>query len=477
MHIYLCFDVEDLVHPDSDDIPRDIATMLADDGVVASMYVVGEKARLWERRGRWDVIGAVAQHDVGLHTDHHSVHPTVSEYLAEKGWEDGVAEALRQEGPGAADLARLFGQYPSSWATSGSSWAPQIPAATRRLGLPANVYSHAQAGGRGACWYAGQLCYSDYFGIRGGESTYCDDAAFEEALPDLLTRVEAAAKRGLSCLGLFCAHPTRLRYTVFWDVLNFFRGKNTPEAEYKSAPRRTDVEYATALRNLRRMVAAVRGLPGVEIISTRRLNSLFEEEGGPVAWSALRPLAEAVLSNEGIITGYAGEGARCALSAAAALDLLARAIVRLADEGTRPGYLLARSVLGPGEQAPDLPRSFLMGRRAFVDLCRDLADLIGATGQLPAALVLDKIRIGPGVLLKACAATYLAWEGSHDGALVELVPAPGEPDGADALAQAAIYDKLPGWPPHMPDLRLDLLALHTRLQSWSLRTAELRDGR
>jgi hypothetical protein len=36
---------------------------------------------LWERRGRWDVIGAVAQHDVGLHTDHHSVHPTASEYL------------------------------------------------------------------------------------------------------------------------------------------------------------------------------------------------------------------------------------------------------------------------------------------------------------------------------------------------------------------------------------------------------------
>ena len=477
MYIYLCLDVEDLVHSDSDDIPRDIATMLADDGVVASMYVVGEKARLWERRGRWDVIGAVAQHDVGLHTDHHSVHPTVSEYLAEMGWEDGVAEALRQEGPGAADLARLFGQYPSSWATSGSSWAPQIPAATRRLGIPANVYSHVRAGEGGACWYAGQLCYSDYFGIRGGENTYCDDTAFEAALPNLLAQIEEARRRGMTCLGLFGAHPTRLRYTVFWDVLNFFRGQNTPEAEYQYAPRRTDAEYATALRNLRRMVAAVRGLPGVEIISTRRLNSLFEEEGGAVAWSALRPLAEAVLSNAGIAAGYPVEGAEFAFSAAAALDLLARAIVRLADEGARPGYLLARSVLGPPEPASDLPRSFLMGRRAFVDLCRDLADQINANGQLPAALVLDKIPIGPGVLLKACAATYLAWEGSHDGALVELVPAPDEPDVAAALAQAGIYDKLPGWPPHRPDLRLDLLALHTRLQCWSLRPAELRGGR
>jgi hypothetical protein len=474
MYAYLCFDVEDLVHPDSDDVPRDIASMLADDGVVASMYVVGEKARLWERRGRWDVIGAVAQHEVGLHTDHHSVHPTASEYLADKGWDDGIAEALRQEGPGAADLARLFGQFPSSWATSGSSWAPQIPAATRRLGIPANVYSHARAGEAGACWYAGQLCYGEFFGIRGGENTYCDDASFEAALPDLLARVEEARRRGLSCMGIFGAHPTRLRYTLFWDALNFARGRNTPEAEYKYAPRRTDAEYATALRNLRRMVAAVRGLPGVEIISTRRLNGLFAAEGGPVAWSALRPLAEAVLSGKGIAAGYTIEDAGSAFSAAAALDLLARAIMRLAAGGTQPEHLLARSVLGPCELAPNLPKSFLMGRRAFVDLCRDLADRIGADGQLPAVLVLDRVPIGPGVLLKACAATYLAWESSHDGALVECAPAPGEPDVAAALAQAGIYDRLPGWPPHTPDLRLDLLARHTRLQSWSLQPAELR---
>jgi len=39
MFVYVAFDVEDLVHPDSDDIPRDIADLLADDGIVASMCV------------------------------------------------------------------------------------------------------------------------------------------------------------------------------------------------------------------------------------------------------------------------------------------------------------------------------------------------------------------------------------------------------------------------------------------------------
>lgn len=473
MYVYLCFDVEDLVHPDSDDIPRDLATMLADDGVIASLYVVGEKARLWERRGRWDVISTVARHDVGLHTDHHSVHPTVSEYLADKEWADGVAEALAQEGPAAADLARLFGQFPSSWATSGSSWAPQIPAATRRLGIPANVYSHARAGDGGACWYAGQLCYGEYFGIHGGENSYCDDATFEAALPGLLARIEAAQRNGLTCLGLFCAHPTKLRYTVFWDVLNFFRGENTAEAAYRFAPRRSDEVYATALRNLRRMIAAVRQLSGVQIISTARLNALFQSEGGPVAWSALAGLAEAVLASDGIAAPYAIAGPMVGLSAAAALDLLARAIVRLAAAAA-PAYLLARSILGPAGPAPALAKSFLMSRRAFVDLCRALADQIGATGQLPAAWLFDKLPIGPGVLLKAAAKTYLTWATSHDGELVELAPAPAEPEIAPALAQTGIYDKLPNWPPHRPDLRLDLLAQHTRLQSWSLAPAQLR---
>ena len=63
MYLYACFDVEDLVHPDSDDIARDIADLLAGDGLVGSMFVVGEKARLWERRGRHDVLAAVGFHD------------------------------------------------------------------------------------------------------------------------------------------------------------------------------------------------------------------------------------------------------------------------------------------------------------------------------------------------------------------------------------------------------------------------------
>ena len=90
----LMFDVEDLCWPASDDIALDLAGILTRNQVQGTFFVVGEKARLWRSRGRTDVIASLAPHDVALHTNLHSIHPTVSEYLAPCGWEDGVAEAV-----------------------------------------------------------------------------------------------------------------------------------------------------------------------------------------------------------------------------------------------------------------------------------------------------------------------------------------------------------------------------------------------
>ncbi len=46
----------------------------------------------------------------------------------------------------------------------------------------------------------------------------------------------------------------------------------------------------------------------------------------------------------------------------------------------------------------------------------------------------------------------------------------GYPGGANL----PIYQRLPGWSPHPPGLPLDRIALHTRLQTWSLKPATLR---
>src|ERR1041385_15104 len=108
--VILWFDTEDYLLPPDDDAAKRLAEMLTQRKIRATFKVVGEKARTLERRGRRDVIAALKKHDIGYHSDFHSVHPTPTEYLADCGLLDGIAEFARREGDGAADARRIFAE-------------------------------------------------------------------------------------------------------------------------------------------------------------------------------------------------------------------------------------------------------------------------------------------------------------------------------------------------------------------------------
>src|SRR5207247_735498 len=61
LYVVLWFDTEDYVLPPSDDAAKRVAELLTRQGVRATFKVVGEKARTLERRGRQDVIAALAR--------------------------------------------------------------------------------------------------------------------------------------------------------------------------------------------------------------------------------------------------------------------------------------------------------------------------------------------------------------------------------------------------------------------------------
>src|SRR5687767_14781589 len=135
VNVILWFDAEDFLLLADDDATKRLCDMLTERGIRATFKLVGEKARVLERRGRKDVIAALKKHDIGYHSDFHSVHPTVAEYLAECGWLDGVAEFVRREGDGAADVRRIFGVSTlSCYGQPGSSWGPQTMAALDQIG-------------------------------------------------------------------------------------------------------------------------------------------------------------------------------------------------------------------------------------------------------------------------------------------------------------------------------------------------------
>src|SRR5437588_12641611 len=86
VYVVLWFDTEDYIEPAADDAALRIANDLTAAGVQATFKLVGEKARILERRGRRDVIEALSKHAIGYHSNWHSVHPTPAEYLVHLGY-------------------------------------------------------------------------------------------------------------------------------------------------------------------------------------------------------------------------------------------------------------------------------------------------------------------------------------------------------------------------------------------------------
>ena len=98
IRVILWFDTEDYLLPRDDDATKRLCELLTARNIRATFKLVGEKARVLESRKRTDVIRALKKHDIGYHANFHSVHPTPTEYLADCGWLDGVAEFARREG-------------------------------------------------------------------------------------------------------------------------------------------------------------------------------------------------------------------------------------------------------------------------------------------------------------------------------------------------------------------------------------------
>src|SRR5215471_1339682 len=71
VYVVLWFDTEDYVEPAADDAALRIAKDLTAEGVRATFKVVGEKARVMEKRGRSDVLLALSKHAIGYHSNWH----------------------------------------------------------------------------------------------------------------------------------------------------------------------------------------------------------------------------------------------------------------------------------------------------------------------------------------------------------------------------------------------------------------------
>ncbi len=461
MAVVICFDTEDYVTPPSeriDDIPRWLAETMTEEGVRGTFFVIGEKARSLERRGRVDVIRAMARHEIGSHTNAGSVHPTVTESLEKAGWDDGVGRMVQREAPGFADLRRIFGQPIRTLARHGGSYGAQLVAA---LGAEDRSYvgSPADGPGRGVVWFCNALNFPRE--IAGFDDYYYRDDLFDPVFQKLKAELAEAAKT-TDVVELFAGHPTKIRAEEFWD-LNFYGGVNTPPWEWK-VPRLRPIEaMATARKNFRRLVRYLRTRPELQVTTYGALMDAYARQKETMTAAELRDVARRSL--DGGTPAMSDD-----FSPAEAFSALAKAVSQRGRTGSLPAEVRPDRPLGPPDPPPAQPGVARLSLKEIEALAYDFDIHVKTTGNLPGSLPAELGRVGAGSLFALFCAVYLD---ADAGALRDAYGVPGF-SPYPTTYEKDIVERVRGyktWPVHRPDLDMERIVEMTRLQLWTLKPA------
>jgi len=437
----LWFDTEDYIEPAADDAALRIATDLEKLGVKATFKVVGEKARVLESRGRRDVIRALAQHDIGYHSNYHSIQPTPALYLRGMSWLDGAAEFERRERPGVADIRRIFGVTPSCYGQPGSSWAPQTYRALLRLGIPVYLDESDHVGVNAQpFWFGGMLnvFHMGQFVIR---PSLTDESQIPQTFEKFDRAAEELEARGGGVISWYY-HPTEFVTSAFWD-LNFAKGANPERSDWKNPPRRTAEESERCYHILRRYVEHAKSRAGARFVTARELPMLYESSSVHVGDRTA--IARHMAARQTFLTTEAGT-----LSAADMLQVLL---------GMEPAVVegpVARGETTYPEQG--IPRAAL--QRVKIDA----ADFIRDRRRLP-----SEVWIGSKKLSLADFAATLA---ADDGASSSVTIRKGNLEMEKYIATDATGSF--AWPIHPEGFSAPELLELARLQAWTLKPARLK---
>ncbi len=442
VYVVLWFDTEDYIEPAADDAALRIATDLTGLGVRATFKVVGEKARVLEQRGRWDVARALALHDIGFHSNFHSMPPTPSVYLRDLGFLEGVAEFERREGPGAADLERIFGVRPSCYGQPGSSWGPQSNPALRKMGIPVYLDQATQVGlDEQPFWYGGLLHIYD-MGRNALRASLDANVPVRKSSEEFDRAATALAAHGGGVLSIYY-HPTEFVTTEFWDAVNFAHGAGPERRDWRRPPARTPADAERCFRVLRDYVAHAKAVEGVRFVTARDLAQLYGGSAPPRV-------------DRGRVARHMAERQtflRTETGTLSAVDMLQILL------GLEPEV-----VDGPTTRIASTYGKAVIGRAAFERARVDAAGFIRANKRLPASVWIasEKLSIGD------FAATLAADDGTASTVPVRRANLEFEkyisndPQGAFA------------WVIHPEGFAAPELLEMGRLQAWTLKPAQLR---
>lgn len=468
VYVFLWFDTEDYISPQSDDAAKRLAVFLTQQGIRATFKLVGEKGRTLERRGRQDVIGALAQHEIGYHSNTHSQHPTVAEYEAPLDWESGAEEFTRRERAGFDDLRRIFGQVPTCYGQPGESWAPQPYAALKRWGVKVYLDEARHVGLNGKpFWYAGLL---NIFNTAEGpqlrpNADWSNLVEAKAKFQGFYLRMSSRREGGIISLYF---HPTEFINREFWDAANFARGRNPPPEEWKLPAARTPEESERAFKYFEDLISTVKAFPRVEFVTASRALSLFPDSAQKRVFSTTE-LAEIAGQVDQEVSFQIRDD--YTLAPSEILALLNRFVAGVVRPKASEPILLDGTPYGPASPVVEFGEKVEVTWSQFGRTALDVSDFLERRGHVPNAVWFGSMAVPPESYLVALAGatkTLLA-KGEPPASVIvgpaRLAAAQYVADDSPTLWNWVIFPQ--GFrSPHLLDL--------ARLQAWTLKPAKIR---
>jgi hypothetical protein len=470
VYVTLWFDTEDYILPQSDDAAKRLAETLTKLGVKATFKMVGEKARVLQQRGRTDVIAALQQHDIGYHTNWHSRQPTVSVYLQNSGWEDGIAEFLRRERSGAEDVKRIFGVTPVCYGQPGGAWAPQAYPALRTLGIHVYLDEAEHVGLDGQPFYYGGML--NVFNMDSALTRMELDGPenLSRAREQFQKACEILRAKGGGTISIYY-HPCEFVHAQFWDGVNFSHGNNPPRSEWKLPPTKPAAQAEKGFSDFEQYIRFIKGQPGVRFATATDLKVIYADGAAEHRFTR----AEVVTLAQGVRSGITFQRiGDIAVSAADVLSILTREAADFTKAGALPASVKADSLDGPA-------RTFVVSGRgvppgtipwsAFSEAIVDVAGFCQDRSRVPSEVWIGAYSIPPE--------TYLATLAG----VVEEVSRTGQPlaevriINGTLTAEKYVAKDSPGlwnWPIFPEGFHAPAIMELGRLQAWTLKPAILK---
>ena len=452
--VIFSFDDEDFITPEADEATEFRARILRDRGIRGSFNFVGERARALRERGREDLIELLQFHEINYHSDFHSLHPTFPEYLEDLDWDSGVEEVIRREIKGLNDLREIFSQSPIAFMQPGNSATPQVLYAMYLMGMPVMEASFIHPLDGKLVWYCNTLNGLTWdFGF---ESHFFLDNRLER-MKESFKRLEE--KQDLIVLG---THPCMLVTSEFWDSVNFSKGRNTTEGEYKPAPPRPREFVKDLMRDIEEFVSWLRGRGDVEFITYRDVYERYKPSSEWISLEVLFKIAEGILEE----LNYKIVENRC-FSASEIFSFFAWAISYYSSHKNLPNRIPYRRTIGPAEDMPSFKGEMRVGLGDFVRNCEEVNRYIVRRNRIPGRIRVNGVEVGPGSLARAMAkCVLLLREGRSEGKIrIE------EGDDFPVIDRELTLPHYEGTWLYSEEFKGERIIELARLQSWSAKPA------